>query len=138
VDALAHGPRHRCPAKPRKARGETDLGPPAALALAHALGDVPGERVRPHRAAQRGLADGLLDRFVEARHVRAALVGTEVDRAIDDHRVGLLGAGRAEAYDALDTGHADAREAEPGLRARGLDVVGGAHGGEGKVGHVRS
>ena len=80
----------------RVARGDRDLGAPRALAVAHPLGDVLGQRLGPERAlAEDDLADRVVDDLLEARHVRALLARPEVDEALQPGREQLLGpAGR--------------------------------------------
>ena len=54
---------------------DPDLGAQAALALAHALGDVGGEPLGAERLAQDDLVDRLVDDLLEAGHVDAGLAG---------------------------------------------------------------
>jgi hypothetical protein len=107
----------------RVARRDRDLGAGALLAVAHALGDVGGERLGLERLAQDDLVDGLVHDLLEARHVRALLLRTEVDEAFELGVEELLAAVRADADHLLDAGHADAREAHFGLGTAGLDVA---------------
>ena len=65
----------------RIASGDRYLGATAGLAVAHALGDVGGERLGLEGLTQNHLVDRLVDNLLEARHVRALLVGPEVDEA---------------------------------------------------------
>ena len=55
----------------------------ALLAVAHALGDVGGERLGLEGLAEDDLVDRLVDDLLEARHVRALLLGPEVDEALE-------------------------------------------------------
>ena len=68
-------PRRRRRHRLRVARGDRDLGPQAALALAHPLGDVGGEHLGPEGLAEHDLVDRLADDLLEARHVDAGLRG---------------------------------------------------------------
>ncbi len=102
----------------RVARRDRHLGAARALALAHALGDVLGERLGlERRLAEDDLADRLVDDLLEARHVRALLVRAEVDEALELGGEQLLVAVLLDADDLLDAGHADAREAHVERRA---------------------
>ena len=102
---------------------DRDLGAARALALAHQLRDVLGQRLGlERRLAQHDLADRLVDHLLEARHVRALLVRAEIDDALEPRREQLLGAVLVEADHLLDAGHADAREAELRRSALRLDV----------------
>ena len=96
-----------------EARLDGHLGAARVLAAAHELRDVLGERLDlERRLAEHDLADRLVDDLLEARHVRALLVGAEVDHALEAGREQLLGAVLAEPDHLLDAGDADAREAE--------------------------
>ena len=96
-----------------EARLDGDLGAARALALADELGDVLGQRLGlERRLAEHDLADRLVDDLLEARHVRALLVGAELDDALEARREQLLGAVLAEPDHLLDAGHADPREAQ--------------------------
>ena len=75
-----------------------DLGAAGALAVAHQLRDVLGQRLGAERGvAEDDLADRLVDDLLEARHVRALLVGAELDDAFEASREQLLGAVVARA-----------------------------------------
>jgi hypothetical protein len=88
-----------------------DLGPSRALAVAHLLGDVLGQRLGPERAlAEDHLADRVVDDLLEARHVRALLARPQVDEAVELRRVQGLRPARIDADDLLDVGDAHARE----------------------------
>jgi hypothetical protein len=105
------------------ARGDRDLRAAGALAVAHPLGDVLGERLGlERRLAEDHRADRLVDDLLEARHVRALLVWAEIDVALDLGGEQLLGAVLSDADDLLDARHADAREADQQPRALGLHV----------------
>ena len=105
------------------AGGDRDLGAQRALALADELGDALREVLRAERRlAEHDLADHLVDDLLEARHVRALLVGAEVDEALEPRPEELLGAVLADPDDLLDAGHADAREADRQRRRLRLDV----------------
>src|SRR6185312_6136587 len=107
----------------RVARGDRDLGAAGALAVAHALGDVRGERLGLEgRLAEDHLADRLVDDLLDARHVRALLLRSSVDEASDLRRPELLGAVLPDADDLLDARDADAREADLERRALRLHV----------------
>src|SRR5829696_9637827 len=113
------------------ARTQPDLGAARALDVAHALGDARGQPVeRGRRPDHRSL-----DRLVEARHVRAALVAAELDGAVDRDEQRPLGPLGAEPDDLLDARHAHLREGERGLRTVRLDVVAAVVRGESEVGH---
>ena len=100
-----------------------DLGAHAVLAVAHALGDVSGKRLGLEGLAEDHLVDRLVDDLLEARHVRALLVGAEIDEALELGVEELLASVGADADDLLDAGHADAREAHVGRGAARLDVA---------------
>ena len=59
------------------------LGAQPALAVAHALGDVGRQRLRLEGLADHHLVDRLVHDLLEARHVRALLLGPEVDEAFE-------------------------------------------------------
>ena len=64
-------------------RFNADLGTPCALTAAHQLGDVLGQRLGLEgRVAEHDLTDRLVDHLLKARHVRALLVGPELDHAL--------------------------------------------------------
>ena len=85
------------------------LGAGGALALAHELGDVRGQRLGAEgRLAEHDPADRLVDDLLEARHVRALLLRSEVDEALQLGEEQLL----ADADHLLHAGHADARETD--------------------------
>ena len=130
VDLLRRDARHGRGLLLGVARGDRHLGAQRVLALAHELGDAPGELLGAERGlAEDDLADRVVDDLLEARHVRALLLGAEVDDALQLRREELLGARLADADDLLDAGHADARQAHmqgrapaPGRRARRLGL----------------
>ena len=105
------------------AGGDRDLGARAVLAVAHEPGDVGGERLGLEGLAQHHLVDRLVHDLLEARHVRALLLGPEVDEALELGIEELLVAVRADADDLLHTGHPDARQAHVGRGTTGLDVA---------------
>ena len=97
------------------ARGDRDLGALGALARAHELGDVLGERLgAERRLAEHDLADRLVDDLLEARHVRALLVAAEIHEAVQPREEQLV----ADAHDLLHARDAHAREADRDARAR--------------------
>ena len=123
VDLLRLHARHRRRLVLGVARRDRHLGARGALARAHELGDVLGERLGPERRlAQHDLADRLVDDLLEARHVRALLVAVEVDEAVEAREEQLV----ADAHDLLDAGDADAREPDGDAGRPCLDVVAGA------------
>jgi hypothetical protein len=63
-------------------------------------------------------ADRVVDDLLEAAHVRALLVRSEVHEAVEARRIQLL----VDADDLLDVGHADARERDGEGRDLALDV----------------
>ena len=100
------------------AGGDRHLGPSGVLALAHALGDVLGEGLGLEgRLAEDDLADDVVGDLLEARHVRALLVGAQIDEAVELCVVEPLVAVVADADDLLDAGDADAgqRQGKRGL-----------------------
>jgi hypothetical protein len=124
VDLLRLDPRHRRRLVLRVARGDRDLGGTRVLPLAHALGDVLGERLGAERAlAQDHLADRLVDDLFEARHVRALLARPQVDEAFELRGEQLLAPVVAHADDLLDGRDADAGERELQRRELALDVL---------------
>ena len=74
------------------ARRDRDLGAQAALAVADALGDVPGERLGLEGLPEHDLVDRLVHDLLEARHVRALLVRAEVHEALELGEEELLAA----------------------------------------------
>ena len=106
-----------------EARLDADLGAAALLSRADELGDVLGQRLGlERRLAEDDLADRVVDDLLEPRHVRALLVGAELDHALEPRREQLLGAVLLDPDHLLDAGHADAREAQLDRRPAGLDV----------------
>ena len=94
------------------AGGDSHLGAPRTLALAHATGDVLGQRLRLERLSEDDLVDRLADDLLEARHVRTLLGRVEIDEALELCIEELLVAVRANANHLLDARDADAREAD--------------------------
>ena len=120
VDLLRLDPRDRRRLVLRVARGDRDLRALGALALAHELGDVLGERLgAERRLAEHHLSDRLVDDLLEARHVRALLVVAEIHEALEPREEQLV----ADAHDLLDAGDADAREPDGDRRRARLDIV---------------
>src|SRR5918992_2336080 len=107
----------------RVARRDRDLGPGAVLTVAHALGDVGGERLRLEGLAEDDLVDRLVHDLLESRHVRALLLRPEVDVALELGVEELLHAVRADPDHLLDAGDPDAREAELCRGTPRLDVA---------------
>ena len=84
VDLLRLDAGHRRGLVLRVARGDRDLGAQRVLALAHAPGDALGELLGLEAGlVEDHLADGVVDDLLEARHVRALLLRTEVDEALE-------------------------------------------------------
>src|SRR4051795_9082053 len=105
------------------ARLDRDLGAARVLALAHELGDVLRELLGAEgRLAQDDLADRVVDDLFEARHVRALLLGAEVDEAVQARVEELLAGVAAQADDLLHAGDTHARERDVDGRALRLDV----------------
>ena len=91
-----------------------------ALAGPHELGDVLGQRLgTERRLAEHHLADRLVDDLLEARHVRALLVGAQIHEAGQAREEQLV----ANPHDLLDPRDPDAREAERDRGRARLDVV---------------
>ena len=106
------------------ARLEVHLGAARALAVAHLLGDVLGQRLGAERAlAEDHLADRVVDDLLEARHVRALLARAEVDEAVELGGEQRLVSARVDADDLLDVRHAHARERDVQRRDLVLDVL---------------
>ena len=105
------------------ARRDRDLGATAVLAVAYTLGDMGGERLGLEGLAQDHVVDRLVHHLLEAGHVRALLLGPEVDEALKLGIEELLDPVRADADDLLHAGHADARQAHLGRGRTGLDVA---------------
>ncbi len=93
------------------------------LALDHATRDLFREHLDEQRLAVDEEVDRSLEELREARHVHALLVGCEVDRAVDRRRHHRLGVSTADAYRFLHAGDPGAREGQPDLGLRGLEVV---------------
>ena len=90
-----------------------DLGAAGVLALAHELGDVLGQGLGAEGLlAKHDLADGVVDDLLEARHVRALLIGPELDHALEARGEELLGAVLSQPDHLLDRCDADAGQAE--------------------------
>ena len=109
------------------ARRDPHLGAASLLAVAHALGDMRGQRLGLEGLAQDHLVDRLVDDLLEARHVRALLIRVEIDEAFELRVEELLAPVRPDADDLLDAGDADAREAHLRRWAARLDVRGLLH-----------
>ncbi len=106
----------------RVAGGDRDLGPLAALALAHLLGDVGGQHLGFEGLPEDDLVDRLADDLLEARHVDAGLLRVEVDEALEVGVEEVLDAVGLDPDHLLDAGDSDAREADLGGRQGALDV----------------
>ena len=120
VDLLCLDARHGSGLVLGVARGNRHLGAQRILALAHELGDVLCERLRAkRRLAEHDLSDRLVDDLLEARHVRALLLGAEVDEALQAREEQLV----ADSNDLLDTGDADAREPDRNTRHARLHIL---------------
>src|SRR5919109_1327789 len=103
TSSCAHGHAgHRRRLVLRIAGRDRDLGAAPILAVAHPLSNVRGERLRLEGGlAQDHLVDRLVDDLLEARHVRALLLGTQIDEALELRIEQLLGPVRADADDLL-------------------------------------
>ena len=124
VDLLRLDPGDRRRLVLRIARLDVHLGGARALALAHPLGDVRGQRLGAERAlVQHDPPDRIVDDFLEAAHMRALLARTEVDEAVEAGGVQLLGPICADPDDLLHVRDAHARERERQLRSLALDVL---------------
>ena len=136
VDLLRLDPRHRRRLVLRVARADGDLGAQRVLPAAHELGDVHRELFGPERClAEDDLADRVVHRLLEARHVRALLVGPQVDEALELRGEQAIGTALVQPDDLLHARDAHAREADVERRRGSLDIregprVGG-HGPEG-------
>ena len=109
----------------RVARGDRHLGAQPALAVAHVLGDVRGERLGLERLAEHDLVDRLLDDLLEARHVRALLLRVEVDERLDLRVEELLALAGADPDRLVHAGYANSRQRHVRRRAACLHVVSG-------------
>ena len=68
----------------REARLHAHLGAARSLALADPLGNVLNERLGLEGGlVENDFPDHVIDDFLEARHVRALLLGAEVDNAFE-------------------------------------------------------
>ena len=116
---LRHG---RLPLQ-RILRADPHLRPKRALPLDDLLGNVLRERLDDERLADHDALDRLLEQLREAGHVDALLRRDEVDGAVDLRRDDLLEPSPAEVDRLLDALHAGARQPEPDVRLRGLEVA---------------
>ena len=121
VDLLGGDPGHRRRLVLRIAGGDRHLRAQRALALAHLDGDALGELLGLEAAlAEHHLADDVVDDRLEARHVRALPLWSEVDEAVELGVVELP----ADARDLLDVRHADARQRHGDRRADACPSIG--------------
>jgi len=90
-----------------------DLGAQAVLALADEPRDVRGQRLGLEGLVEHHVLDRLVDRFLEARHVRALLARVQVDEAFDlrVEELRLLSVGPNPDH-LLDAGHAHPGQAD--------------------------
>ena len=115
VDLLGRQARHGGSLVLRVAGGDRDLGAATILTVAYALSDVRGECLRLEGGlAEDHLVDRLVHDLLEARHVRALLLGAQIDEALELCVEQLLGAVRADADNLLDACNAHARQAHLG------------------------
>jgi hypothetical protein len=107
------------------AGGDRHLRAQHVLTLADLDGDPLGELLGLEAAlAEHHLADDVVDDLLEARHVRALLLRSEVDEAVELRVIELLGTAGADADDLLDVRHADARQRHRDRRGRRLHIGG--------------
>ena len=124
VDLLRRRARDRRRLVLGVARRDRDLGAAAALAVAHALGDVRGERLgleAPRRARPRRSPRSRPPRSATCARPSARARGRRSTRA--RRRRAARAPFALDPDDLLDAGHAHAREADARGRPAGLDVV---------------
>src|SRR4051812_32867086 len=123
VDLLRRHAADRCRLVLGIARLDVHLGAQRLLALADQLGDVRGQRLGLEGFVQDDLLDRLVDRLLEARHVRALLRRAEVDEALERgvEELRLVARG-TDSDDLLHAGYPNARKTQMGGRATRLDV----------------
>ena len=96
----------------------------ALLALDDVLRDVLCERLDVQGLGADDGVDRVLEELREARHVHALLGSIEVDRALDLGRHHGLATLVADAHCLRDAGDAGARERQPDVGRRGLEILG--------------
>ena len=87
------------------------------------LRDVLCERLDVQRLGADDRVDRVLEELREARHVHALLGSIEVDRALDLRRHHGLATLVADANGLRDAGDAGARERQPDVGRRGLEIL---------------
>jgi hypothetical protein len=135
VDLLRLDARHGGRLVLRVAGGDRHLGAERVLALAHPPRDALGELLGLEAGlVDDHLADDVVDDLLEARHVRALLLRTEIHEAFEVRGEQLgVAVGLPDADHLLDAGDADAGERDVDGGGRRLDVglageSGGLHG----------
>src|SRR3954454_21545498 len=122
-DLLGADPGHRCRLVLWIAGGDRHLRAQRVLALAHLDGDSLGELLGLEAAlAEHHVADDVVDDLLEARHVRALLLRSEVDEAVEVGVIELLGTARTDADDLPHVRDPDARERHSDCRGRRLYI----------------
>src|SRR5215217_96414 len=103
------------------AGGDCHLRAQRVLSLAHLYGDSLGELLGLEAAlAEHDLADDVVDDLLEARHVRACLLRSDLDEAVELGVIELVGTGRTDADDLLDIRHPDTPQRHSDRRGRRL------------------
>ena len=120
---LSSQSRHRRSPANGPLRPDPHFGTQGMLALDDAARDLLGEHLDEQRLAVDNEVDRVLEELGEARHVDALLVGGEVDRAVDRRGHHRLRVSAADPHCFLHPGDSGAREREPDLGLRGLEVV---------------
>jgi hypothetical protein len=101
-----------------------NLGAQRILAFTHELRDVRGERLRLERLVEHDMLDRVVDRLLEARHVRALLLRIEIDEALElrGEELGRRAFG-TNSYNLFDASYPNARKAQVSCGTSRLDVL---------------
>jgi hypothetical protein len=100
------------------------LGAQGLLALAHELRDVCGEGLGLERLVEHDVLDRLVDRLLEARHMRALLLRIEIDEALElrGEELGRRAFG-TDSHHLFDASYPNARKAQVSCGTSRLDVL---------------
>jgi hypothetical protein len=114
---------HRGSPLDRVAGSDPCLGCYGALALDDLRGDVRGELLDEEGLLEDNVLDHFLEELWEARHMDALLGGVEIDRALDLRGDQLLHVAVADSDRFRDADDSGARQTEPDLGLRSLQVL---------------
>jgi hypothetical protein len=114
---------HRRPAAQRPACDDPDLGPQGLLALDDLGRDPVGQHLHEQPLAEHHVVDRLVEELGEPRHVRALLIASEIDGALELGGHQDLLCAPADPDRLVDARDACTREREPDRRRRRLEIA---------------